>query len=162
MRHLAQDTAIGAGNAFDCQDRLVRVVFAVISRFAGKVDVLCGNLAFGSQFANLFRCGDKTAFAMGDGDGVDVTGFAAAEPRAHDGNDLGFDHARQMAANGIVCQRRAVSFQRLDMTVRQKTEFNQGLEAVADAESQAIALIEQVFQGFRQDRVAEQGGNKLA
>ena len=67
-----------------------------------------------------------------------------------------------MAANGIVCQRRAVRFQRLDMAVRQEAEFNQGLEAVADTESQAIALIEQVFQGFRQDRVAEQGGNKLA
>lgn len=48
MGHLAEDAAVGAGNAFDSEDRLVRVVFAVIGRLAGQVDVLRGDLAFGS------------------------------------------------------------------------------------------------------------------
>ena len=48
MGHLAEDTAVGAGNAFDGEDRLVRVVFAVVGRLTGQVDVLRGDLAFGS------------------------------------------------------------------------------------------------------------------
>ena len=162
MCHLTEDAPIGTGNAFDSQDGLVRVVFAIIGSFAREVDVLCRNLAFGSQFTDLFRRSHETTFAVGDSHGMDVTGLAAAEPRAHDGDDFRFDHARQMAANGVVRQSRAVSLQRLYMAIRQEAQFNQSLEAVADAESQAIALIEQRFQSFRQDGVAEQGGNELA
>lgn len=47
MGHLAEDAAVGAGNAFDSEDRLVRVVFAVVGRLAGQVDVLRGDLSFG-------------------------------------------------------------------------------------------------------------------
>ena len=72
---------------------------------------------------------------MRNSDGVDVAGLAAAEPGAHDRNDFGVDHARQMTADGVVSQGRAVSLQRLNLAVRQEAQLNQSLEPVADAES---------------------------
>lgn len=134
MGHLAENAAIGAGNAFDSQDRLVRVVFAVIGSLAGKVDVLRRNLTFGCQFTNLFRRRNKAAFTVRNSNGMDVTGLAAAEPGAHDRNDFRVDHAGQVAADGVIGQGRAVGLQRLNLAIGQEAEFNQGLEAIADAE----------------------------
>ena len=82
---------------------------------------------------------------MGNGDGVNVAGFHVAEPRAHDGNDLRIDHPRQVTANRIVRQGRAVRTQRLNLAVRQKAQFDQGLEAIANTESQAIALVQEII-----------------
>ena len=134
MSHLAEDSTVGAGNAFNSQDRLVRIVFAVIGSLAGQVDVLRRNLTFGCQFTNLFRRRNKAAFTVRNSNGMDVAGLAAAEPGAHDRNDFRVDHAGQVAADGIVRQGRAVDLQRLNLAIGQEAEFNQGLEAIADAE----------------------------
>ncbi len=67
-----------------------------------------------------------------------------------------------MTANRIVRQGRAVCTERLNMSIRQKSQFDKCLEAVANAESQAVPLIQKGFQCIWQCRAAEQCGNKFA
>ncbi len=99
---------------------------------------------------------------MGNSHSVDVAGLDVAEPGAHDRYDLSVDHAGQMTADGVIRQRRAVGLQGLYVAVGQKAQLNEGLEAVADAEGQAVALIQERFEGFRKGGVAEQCRNELA
>ena len=93
---------------------------------------------------------------------MDIPCFHIAEPRAHDRNDLRINHPRQMAANRIVRQRRAVRTQRLDPAIRQEPQFDQRLETVADTQCQPVPLVKQIIQRFFQRRATEQGRNKFA
>ena len=155
MCHLAKDTAVRAGNPFDSHDRLVRIIFTVIGSIAAEVYILCRNLSFRSQFPDLLGCRYKPAFPMGNRDSMDIPCFHIAEPRAHDRNDLRIDHPRQMAANRIVRQRRAVRTQRLDPAIGQEPQFDQRLETVADTQCQPVPLVKQIIQRFFQRRAAE-------
>ena len=49
-----------------------------------------------------------------------------------------------------------------DLTEGDKAQFNEGLEAVADAQHQAVPVFEQVVDRVFDPRVAEEGGDELA
>lgn len=72
VAHLAEDTAIRGSDALDRTHRAVRVVRDVHGRISVEVDILEGNLAVGNQAVDLGLRGDKAAFAVGNGDGVQV------------------------------------------------------------------------------------------
>ena len=161
MAHLAEDAAIGAGNRLDGIEGTVRVVRAFHGRIAGKVNILGANLAIGNKVFDFLLRRYETAFPMGNGDGMDITRFAKAEPRRFVGNHFCVDHSGNMTANGIERQRRGIILQRYNMTVRHKAELDQGLEPVADSKDQAITVRQKIFHGFCKSWVAEHGGHEL-
>ena len=72
MAHLAQDSSIRAGDAFDGPGGTVRVEAAVVSRISFKVRVLGSNLAIGCQGFHLFIGRDEPSFPVADGDAVEI------------------------------------------------------------------------------------------
>lgn len=76
MAHLAQDSSIRAGDAFDGPGGTVRVEAAVVSRISFKVRVLGSNLAISGKSLDLFIGCDEAAFAVADSDAVEVARLA--------------------------------------------------------------------------------------
>ena len=66
-----------------------------------------------------------------------------------------------MAADGIECQGGRILGLRADLAVWNKPELHQGLEAIADAEHQAVAFVEHIHYSIGDARVAEYAGDEL-
>ena len=66
-----------------------------------------------------------------------------------------------MAADGVVGQGRRLLVLAGDGTVGNKTELDQGLEAVADSQDKAVALVEKVADSLLDNSVPESGGKEL-
>ena len=66
-----------------------------------------------------------------------------------------------MAADGVERQRRAFGGHRHDVAVRHQAQLDERLEAVADAEHQTIAVLQQVAHGLGDGRRAEERGDEL-
>lgn len=81
MAHLAQHSAVGAGDAFHGPGGAVGVEAAVVGGIAVKVGVLGSNLAVGCQGFDLLVGGDEAAFAVADGNAVEVSGLAGGKAR---------------------------------------------------------------------------------
>ena len=83
VTHLAQDTAVGAGNTLDSQDGAVRVNGEAHARSTCCVNVLCCNLTVCLERFKQLVGGNKAAFSMADSNGVDVAKRALGEPWGH-------------------------------------------------------------------------------
>ena len=81
VAHLAEHAAVRAGDAFDGQQRTVRVHVQVHARHAGLVHVLRGDLAVGLELGEHIVGGHEAALAVGDGDGVHVAHLGLRQPR---------------------------------------------------------------------------------
>ena len=79
-------------------------------------------------------------------------GLVGAHARAH--------KAGLMAADDVVGERRAVGIGIHDLAVGHKAELDERLEAVADAEHQAVALLEQRRHLLADGGAAEKGGDE--
>ena len=101
MAHLAQDSSIRAGDAFDGPGGTVRVEAAVVSRISFKVRVLGSNLAISGKSLDLFIGCDEAAFAVADSDAVEVARLAERKPRGLGGNDLGRYETGQVASDRV-------------------------------------------------------------
>ncbi len=53
-----------------------------------------------------------------------------------------------MAADGVKRERRAAPVHRADVTVGEKSQLHEGLEAVADAQDEAVVLVEKDVDSF--------------
>ena len=81
---------------------------------------------------------------MADGDGVGVVQAALRQPRGQVGRDAGAHQTALVATDGVERQRGRIGRGVDDVAVGHQAELDQGLEAVADAQHQAIAGLEQV------------------
>ena len=98
---------------------------------------------------------------MGNGDGVHVSNGSLGKPRRQVRRDTGAHQAALVAADGVERQRRAFCSHRHDIAVRHQAELDQSLETIADAEHQAIAVVQQVTHRFGDGRSAEERGDEL-
>ena len=163
MAHLAEHAAVRASDAFNGAGRAVGIPRHVSSRFAVEIAILEGDLAIGDERRNLFFCRDKATFTMRDRNGVDVTRLDMHEPRREVGSDDRVDGCRGMSADGVERQRWIVIRKtRLDLAVWDEAELDEGLEAVADTDGEAIAFVEKFLNGFRNAWVAERRGDELS
>ena len=142
MTHLAQDATIGAGNALDSQDGAVRVNGEVHAWSARCVNVLRCNLSIGLERLKQLVGGNKATFSVADCNGVDVAKRALGEPWRHRGCNAGTNKLALVSANGVERQCWAGVVHRSDIAVRNKTQFDECLEAIADAQHKAIALLQ--------------------
>ena len=94
---------------------------------------------------------------MADSDAVEVARLAERKPRGLGGNDLGRYETGQVASDRVECQCRCCICQRLEFTVRNESQLDQSLEAVADAKSQSVTGVEELLHGFLELFVAEYG-----
>ena len=106
VAHFAEDSTAWAGDAFDGAERSIRIVDDVHGGHAVFVAVLGGDLAGGGEFGDDFRAGVETAFAVGEWDGVNVAGFTVRKPWRERAGDAGVGVARDVAADGVVDERR--------------------------------------------------------
>ena len=81
VAHLAQDPAVGGGDALDGPGGAVGVEGGVHGGRAGEVHVLGGDLPVRSQALQHLRGGHEAALAVGDGDGVDAALFGLHKQR---------------------------------------------------------------------------------
>ena len=163
MAHLAEHAAVRAGDAFDGAGGTVGIPWHVGGGLAIKIAILEGDLAVGDERRNLFICRDKAAFAVRDWNGVNVAGLDVLKPRREIGGDNRVDGCRGVAADCVERQRRiVVGKPRLDLAVGDEAELVEGLEAVADADGEAITFLEELLDGFRDARIAERGGDELS
>ena len=86
----------------------------------------------------------------------------AGQPWRLVAHELGEGVFGLMAADGVEGQGAVVFGWVDDLAVWQEPKFHQGLEAVADAEHEAVVNGEQAFDGFFEAFVAEEGRNVLA
>ena len=98
--------------------------------------------------------GGEAAFAVREIDAVRLADLEVGKPRAVVvGNDGGGD-ARDVAADAVVRQRGVARHRCGDFTARQEAAFDERLEAVADAEDEAVAC-EEGGDGVGDARVGE-------
>ena len=98
---------------------------------------------------------------MGDGDGVHVAHLGLRQPRGEVRRHAGAHQTALVAADGVERQRRAFGGHRHDVAVRHQAKLDERLEAVADAEHQAVAVVQQVAHGLGHGRGAEERGDEL-
>ncbi len=132
--HLAEDSAVRAANPFDCVKRAVGVAGRFHGGFAVQIDVLGANLPVFAHFRQICRARDKLAFAVRNGDCVDVADLGISQPRRfHAGNAGVHKHALVppdvVKREGGACLGHVANF-----AVWQQAQLNQRLEAVADTE----------------------------
>lgn len=106
VAHFAEDASAGAGDALDGSERSVGVVGDVHGGHAVFVAILGGDLAGGGEFGDDFRAGVEAALAVRERDGVNVAGLAVRKPRRERAGDAGVGVAGNVAAEGVVDQRR--------------------------------------------------------
>ena len=161
VAHLAEDTAVGAGDAFDGAVGAVHIVLLVHRGIALQVNVLrCHLSVLEEAFDPLLRR-HKAALAVRDGDDVGGTQLGTLQPGAEVGADARVGHLALVASDGVEGQRGCVGSLRTNLAVGHKAEFDEGLEAVADAEHQAVALLQEFHHGIGNVRIAEDAGDEL-
>ena len=138
VAHLAEDPAVGGGDALDRHHRRVGVEVDVVGRAAFEIDVLGRDLAVFSHLTHQLGRRDKPAFAVGDRDRVVVADFGAVEPGRFVGGDPGLDHHRLVAADRVEGQGRGVALHVDDLAEGDEAQLYKCLEAVADAQHQAV------------------------
>ena len=163
MAHLAQDAAVGARDALDGECGAVGVDGEIHAGLAVLAHVLRGDLAVGDQLGEYLVVGDKAALAVADGDGVGVVQAALRQPRGQIGRDASAHQTALVAADGVKGQRGRIGRGVDDVTIGHQTELDQSLEAVADAQHQTVAGLEQVADclgdlGSAEERRDELGG----
>ena len=84
------------------------------------------------------------------------------KPGRERGDDPRPDDPGLVSADGIIGQRRAVFIRVDDSAEGDQAELDQRLEAVADAEDQTAAHVEQIGHAVPDFRIADKGGYKLA
>ena len=132
VAHLAEDTSVGAGDAFDSIQAAVRVERSVHGRYALSIYILGSNLAVSEQlFDSAFRS-VEAAFAVRYGNCMLFAGLAQAKPRRFVGNNSGGNNLGNMTADVVEGQCRCIAGHVADIAVRNEAELNQCLEAVAD------------------------------
>ena len=162
VAHLAQDTTIWAGNAFDSQDGAVRVDGEVHTWSTRCVNVLRCNLAVCLERLKQLVGSNKTTFSVADCDSVNVAKRALGEPWRHRGGNAGANKLALVTADGVERQRWAGVVHRTNVAVRNKAQLDECLEAVADAQHKAIALLEKLADSLGNLRSAEEGADKLS
>ena len=161
MAHLAQHPAIGRHDAFHSPDGTVGVYVHVHAGDTVLVHILSDDLAVVSQLPNQLLTAQEPALAVGDGDGVNVAHLRPCQPRRAVGSDAGPHQTGLVAADGVEGQGGAGLVGVDDLTVGDKTQLDERLETVADAQHQAVPVFQQVHGGVPHLRVAEKGGNEF-
>ena len=162
VAHLAEDTSARAGDTFDGLERSVGIELDAVRGRTGGVAILEGDLAVLDEVGDDRRRRGETAFAMRERDGVHLADVHAREPRRLDRGDAGMGVARDVAGDAVMEQRRSRSVDVADLTIRDEAGLDEGLEAVADAERETVARLEQLHDGVTDDGGLDDGGDELA
>ena len=156
MPHLAEHAAVGARDALDGQYRSVGVHIQVHRRHAVHVDVLRGDLPRRFHLLDEFGRSDEAAFAMADGHGMHISHLAARKPRREARSHTRAHETALMTPDGVVGERRTALVHRTNVAERHQPQLHQRLKAVADAEHEPVAVLEQVAHRFGHGRSAEE------
>ena len=141
MGHLAEDTAVRAGDALDCHVGTVWIPVFVHGYISLVVHILGGNLPVCDQAVKPCVICYKTSLAVGSRIAVHAAKFGSCQPWGFVGNYLCVNHLGNVASDGIHSQRRRICLLLRDGSLRYKTQLNERLEAVADTQHQAVPLV---------------------
>ena len=162
MAHLAEDTAVRRGDTLDGAHGAVRVPRDIHGRITVQIGVLERYLTVLNQVVNDVLRRYEATLTVRERDGMQVTDVAGGQPRAlHRGYASG-GVAALVAADEVEGQRRVVAGHLVtDFAVGNQTQLNERLEAVADAEHQAVALVQQLVNAVLDACITQEGRNEL-
>ncbi len=92
---------------------------------------------------------------------MDLADLALGQPRREVARHAGADEAALVAADGVEGQRRSVGCGFHDVAVRHEAELDERLEAVADAQHEAVAGLQQLADRLGDLGRAEERGDEL-
>ena len=162
VAHLAQDAAIGASDAFDSVQAAIRVERSVHRGHACSIYILSSYLAIRKELLNrCFRCVEAT-FAVGNSNSMLLAGLAQAEPRRLVRNNASGHDLGNVATNIVEGQGRRSASHIANLAIGHQTQLDQSLEAVANAQHQAVAILQQIADSSLDARIAEHSSNELA
>ena len=162
MPHLAEDPAVGGGDALDGTHRIVGVEGDVVGGLAVEIHVLRGDLAVFRKRRHHFVACQEAAFAVGDGHGVDLAHLGLRKPRRAVGGDARAHQPRLVAADGVEGQGGGFFIRLGDPAVGHQAQLDERLEAVADAGHEAVALLQERLHRFLHRLAPEEGRDELA
>ena len=141
MCHFPEDAAAGRSDTLDGGEGAVGVEGVFHGRSAGGVAVLGRDLAVGGELGDGLGGGEEFTLAVGDGDGMDFADGHVGEPGGGVRYDPGLDVLGDVAGDVVVDEGGGFGIRIDDATVSSEAGFDEGLEAVADAEDEAVTVL---------------------
>ena len=155
VAHLTEDTSTGTGYSLDCEEGSVGIVFHCHAWLTLEIGILSGYLAVSGKFPDLAFRGVEFSFAVRDGDEVEVVEGALREPRREVGGDPRGDVTGDVTPDFIEGEGGSVRLGVADFPEGNEPGLDKGLEAVADAENQAVTPRKEVHHGVAHNGVSQ-------
>ena len=127
-----------------------------------EVGVLRGNLPGRGELLDVLFGGVEFSFAVRKGDIVEIADLGVSQPGGELGSDSGGGVAGDVAADVVVGECRCAGLGVTDFAVGNESGFDEGLKAIADAENEAVAVLEKVHHSVGHDGAPENGGDEFA
>ena len=105
--------------------------------------------------------GDEAALAVADRHRVHVAHVGCGKPGAQVARDTGVHDAALVTADRVEGERGAVDVHGADVAEGHQAQLDEGLETVADAQDEAVAVLQQVAHRFSHFGGAEEGRDEL-
>ena len=148
MAHLAQNPAVGRGDALNGPDGAVGVDIHIHGGGTAQVHILRGDLSVFQELLQQSIGAEEAALAVGDGDIDHVAHLPSGQPGGAVGGDAGTDNAGLVPADDVEAQGGAGVVGVNDLAVGDQTQLDEGLEAVADTQHQAVPVFQQLHGGL--------------
>ena len=124
MRHLAQDTSIRGGDAFDRAVGAIDIPLFIHGNIAFRIGILGCYLTICKQLVNPLLRSHETSLAVGCRIDIYFSKLSALQPGRLVGNHLGIYHLGNVAVDRIEGQGRGIVLLSDDFAVRNQTELN--------------------------------------
>ena len=125
------------------------------------INVLRGNLARRLQLLKQLGRNHEAAFAVADSNIVDVAHLAARKPGAQIRRHARAHQAALVTADLVERKRGARVIHGADVAIRHQAQLHERLETVANAQHQAVTVLQQITHSFGHFRSAEERGDEL-
>lgn len=129
---------------------------------AVEIHVLGRDLSVRGELSDKSLVGVEASLSVGYRHSVNVADIHSGEPWGLHRRDSRADHHRLVTADSVEGQRRAFRRHLVhDLTVREKSGLDERLEAVAYAEHETVAVLDEVCDGVLDARVSQHRGDEL-
>ncbi len=118
-------------------------------------------MAVGLELLKHLGACHKAALTVADSNSVDIANIGLGQPRRVVRRNTGANKTTLVAADGVERQGRTLGGHRNDVAIRNETEFDESLKAVANAKHEAVALLEQLANSLGDGGIAEERGDEL-
>ena len=162
VTHFADNASVGRRDTLYGKRRIVRIEVNVVSRSSAKIDILRCDLTVLRQAHDLSSIGKEPALTVRYSHRIDIARARFHEPRRFVRCDPRSYKARLVTSDRVVGERRTRCVRIDDLSVRNETELNERLEAIADTCHKTVAVVKKLRYLFLDERITEERRNEFA